>query len=70
MSDSGDSESTAPWTDRDPSEDTPRDNPSVDVIPGPDAGTVTFAWRHDDDKTTTAWITADAGLLVDVTDIQ
>ena len=70
MSDSSDPDSTAPWTGHNLFEDTPRDNLSVDVIPDADAGTVTFAWRHDDRKTTTAWITADAGLLVDVTNIQ
>lgn len=70
MSDSSDPDSTAPWTDNDPIEDTPHHKASVDVIPDSDSGTVTFAWRYDDDKTTTAWITADASLLVDVAEIQ
>ena len=70
MSDSSDPDSIAPWTNDDPIEDTPQNKASVDVIPDSDSGTVTFAWRYDDDKTKTAWITADASLLVDVADIQ
>jgi len=70
MSDSSDPDSIAPWTNDDPIEDTPQNKASVDVIPDSDSGTVTFAWRYDDDKTKTAWITADASFLVDVADIQ
>lgn len=43
----------------------------VEVIPDPDSETVTFVRRRpDDDGTTTAWITADANLVIDPNDMQ
>jgi hypothetical protein len=70
MPDSSDPDRTVPWIDIPSTEDALRDGPSVEVIPDADSGTVTFAWRPNEDEATAAWITADADLLVDVSDMQ
>jgi len=70
MPDGNGSDSTAPWIDAGSTEDAPPDGPSMEVIPDADSDTVTFAWRRADDEATAAWITADAGILVDGSDMQ
>jgi hypothetical protein len=70
MPDGSDPDRTVPWIDTPSTEGALRDHPSVEVIPDPDSGTVTFAWRPSEDEATTAWITAEATLLVDVSDMQ
>lgn len=42
----------------------------LEVIPDPESDTVTFLSPRSDDDPTTAWLTADAGLLVDVSEMQ
>jgi hypothetical protein len=70
MPDGSDPDNTALGIDTASTEDPLQDSPSVEVIPDLDSGTVTFAWRPNEDEATTAWITADADLLVDVSDMQ
>jgi len=70
MPDDSDHDSNAQWIDVSSPEDTPRDIPSIEVIPDADTETVTFAWRLDEDEATTAWITADAGLIVEGSAMQ
>jgi hypothetical protein len=70
MPDRSDLDSTAPWIDPGSTEDTLPDEPDMEVIPDADSETVTFAWRRADDEATAAWITADAGLLVDGSNMQ
>jgi hypothetical protein len=71
MNDGSDSDRTAEWFDdrsrTDPSLGTSR----VEAIPDADSETVTFAWRRPEDgETTTAWITADADIVVSGSDMQ
>jgi len=70
MPDGSDPDSTTPWIDPGSTGDALPGEPSLEVIPDADSGTVTFAWRRADDEATAAWITADAGLLVDGSDMQ
>jgi len=70
MPDGSDPDNTDPWIDAGLSEDVLPDGPSMEVIPDADSGTVTFAWRRAHDEATTAWITADAGLLVSGSDMR
>jgi len=70
MPDDSDPDATVPWIDTPSTEDALRDGPGVEVIPDDGSGTVTFAWRHNENEATTAWITADANRLVDVADMQ
>jgi len=72
MNDGSDSDRTAEWFD-----DRSRTDPClgmsrVEAIPDPDSETVTFAWRRPEDgeTTTTAWITADADIVVSGSDLQ
>jgi len=71
MSDSRDPDSTVSWI-ADRSRDASVTGPSrVEVVPDDDSGTVTFVSnRPEDRETTTAWITAEADLVVDVSAIQ
>lgn len=70
MADSSDSEPTASRASPDrpgPATDTAR----VEAIPDPDSGRVTFAQRRPDaGETTTAWITAEARIVVSGSDMQ
>ncbi|WP_254840140.1 DUF7511 domain-containing protein [Natronomonas marina] len=70
MPDGSDTDRTVPWIDIPSTEGAPRGHPSIEVIPDADSGAVTFAWRPNEDEATTAWITADADLLVDASDMQ
>jgi hypothetical protein len=71
MSDGSDSDRTAEWFD-DRSRTGHRPELSrVEAIPDADTETVTFAWRRPEDgETTTAWITADADIVVSGSDMQ
>mgnify|MGYP006269114291 CR=1 FL=1 len=70
MSDGSDPDRTVPWIGIPSTEGALWGRPNVEVIPDADSGTVTFAWRPNENEATTAWITADADLLVDVSDMQ
>jgi hypothetical protein len=70
MPDGSDTDSTEPWIDAGSFEDALPDGSSMEVIPDADSGTVTFAWRRAHDEATTAWITADASLLVSGSDMR
>jgi len=71
MVDSSDSEPTASRVDG-PARPAPSsDTASVEAIPDPDFGTVTFAQRRPEAaETTTAWITAEASIVVSGSDMQ
>jgi hypothetical protein len=70
MSDGSDPDSTALWIDIASSEDPLGESPDIEVIPDADSETVTFALRRDEEEATTAWITADADVLLDGSDMQ
>jgi|GEM_PF-2389448 len=71
MTDGSDPDGTAPWIDARSPNDTPPEAPCIEVIPDDDSGTVTFAWRRPEDgETTAAWITADAGIVVNRSDVR
>jgi hypothetical protein len=70
VSDGSDPDRTVSWIDIPSTEGALRGHPSLEVIPDADSGTVTFAWRPNEDEAATAWITADADLLVDVSDMH
>ena len=42
----------------------------LDVISDPESNTVTFVSKRAEDDTTTAWITADVDVLVDLSETQ
>ena len=71
MADGSDPDGTAPWIDARSSDDALPETPRIEAIPDDETGTVTFAWRRPEDgETTTAWITADAALVVGGSDMQ
>ncbi len=70
MSESRDSDSPAHWVDDRSPTDPDHGTARVEAIPDPDSETVTFAWRGGDGETTTAWITAEADLVVTGSDMQ
>jgi len=71
MSDGSDSDSTAEWFDDRSRTDLRPELSRVEAIPDADTETVTFAWRRPEDgETTTAWITADADIVVSGSDMQ
>lgn len=71
MADSSDSEPTVRGIDSRPHPGASPDTAYVEAIPDPDSETVTFVLRRPEDgETTTAWITAEAGLVVNGADMQ
>lgn len=67
MTDGSDRDSAVPWIDeRRARADPPSAPPAVEVVSDAESGTVTFVSREADRDRTTAWITVDAGLVVDV----
>jgi hypothetical protein len=71
MSDGSDSDRTAEWFEDRSRTDLRPELPRVEAIPDADTETVTFAWRRPGDgETTTAWITADADIVVSGSDMQ
>jgi hypothetical protein len=71
MSDGSDSDRTAEWFDGRSRTDVRAELSRVEAIPDADRETVTFAWRQPEDgETMTAWITADADIVVSGSDMQ
>jgi hypothetical protein len=71
MRDSNDSDSSVSWIADRPGDGGDGEVSRVEVIPDPDSETVTFASRRPEDgETTTAWITANAALVVDAAEMQ
>lgn len=71
MTDTSDSDSAVPWIDdRRAHRDGQPASPEVEVVSDAESDTVTFVSRETDRDTTTAWITADTGLVVDVAEHQ
>jgi len=71
MDDSNDFDRSAEWFDDRSRSDHRPGASRVEAIPDTDTETITFAWRRPEDgETTTAWITADADLVVSGSDMQ
>jgi hypothetical protein len=71
MNDGSDSDRAAEWFDDHSRTDPCPGTSRVEAIPDADTGTVTFAWRRPEDgETTTAWLTANADIVVNGSDMQ
>jgi hypothetical protein len=71
MSDGSDSDRTAEWFDDRSRTDARPKLSRVEAIPDADTETVTFAWRRPEDgETTTAWVTANADIVLSGSDMQ
>jgi len=71
MTDGSDPDGTAPWIDARSPNDPASETPRIEAIPDDESGTVTFAWRRPGGgETTAAWITAEAALVVDGSEMQ
>jgi len=65
MSDGSDSDRTAEWFDDRSRTALGPELSRVEAIPDADSATVTFAWRRPEaGETTTAWVTAEADVVV------
>jgi hypothetical protein len=71
MADGPDRDSAVPWIDDRRAREQPSSAaPEVEVVSDPESDTVTFVSQGTERDTTTAWITVDAGLVVDVAEHQ
>lgn len=71
MTDASDHDSAIPWIDdRRARRDGHPAVPEVETMSDAESDTVTFVSRETDHDTTTAWITVDGDLVVDVAEYQ
>lgn len=66
MTDGSDRDSAVPWIDDQRARDQAPSASEIEVVSDPEGDTVTFVSRETDRETTTAWITVDAEVVVDI----